>query len=223
MAGAKVASGTTKHKGDQMKRFLIALYALTLAGFTFAQADWHESGLLTAEIDGVHYELRSYYTQVADDVADNIEDEAVREFAQRYAGTVQHTATYRYVDAIEMAGMVMMPARIRVSIGLRTDADQSVPGQLDMEFALDPETLELIEGDLSVRYYVDDWDLSDYYGLTEGEVLIDEIVDNGDDTWHIRGRISGSLTHQTSLDPAHNPDDALSIEAEFIIDTLARR
>lgn len=196
---------------------------MVIATVGSAQAEWHESGVLTGDIGGVHHELRSYYTQVADDVADGIEDEAVRDFAERYAGTVQHTATYRYAEGMEMAGIVLMPPTIWVNIGVRTDADQSVPGRLDVEFALDPETLALVEDTPVIRFYIDDWNLYDYYGLTEGELLIDEIVDNGDDTWTMTGRIIGTLTHQTSLTMNHNADDARAIDVSFVIETLAGR
>ena len=206
-----------------MKRCLLALSVIAVAGIAMAQAEWTESGLLTATIDGTQYEMHSYYTRVADDAADGIEDEAVREFAQQYAGTVQHTASFRYAEAIEMVGIVLAPATIWVSIGVRTDADQSVPGRIDIDFALDPETLELMEDQGTIRYFPESWDLYDYYGLTEGELVIDEITENDDESWLIRGRIAGLLTHQTGLDATHNPADALPFEAEFVIDPVGRR
>lgn len=206
-----------------MKNLLVALLVISTAGHALAQAEWTESGLLTAKIDGTEHEMRSWYTQVPEDAADGIEDAEVREFAQQYAGTVQHTAWFRYAEPIEMVGIVLSPATIWVTIGVRPDADQSVPGRIDVEFALDPETLELVEGQQTIRYYPEEWDLSDYYGLTEGELIIDEIVENSDGSWQMRGRISGLVTHQTSISPVHNPDDALTFDVEFVIDTLARK
>lgn len=206
-----------------LKRVLCILLVTGVTMTALAQGEWHETGLLTGEIGGSPIELRSFYTVVADDAAAGIEDEEVREFAERFQGTVQHTAWYRYADAVEMMGIVLAPATVWVTIQVRTDANQSVPGALEIEFSLDPETLAMTDIEPTVRYFPERWVFSDYYGLTEGAMVLDELVENEDGSWHVSGQVTGLLSHQTGLTLEHNPADVLPIDVTFVIHNLAQR
>lgn len=118
---------------------------------------------------------------------------------ERYAGTEQHTAWYRYAEEIEMMGITLAPATVWVTIQVRTGANQSVPGAPEVELSLDPDTLELTDNEPTVRYFPERRVFSDYYGLTGGTVTLTDLSENEDGTWHVSGRVAGLLSHQTRL------------------------
>ncbi len=201
---------------------MIAILGMMTGYMALAQAEWHESGLLTGEISGDSIELHSYAARVPEDLGEEIEDEIVREFIESFVDAVQHGARYRLVPEVSLGPVVLAPAQILVSIDLRPEENPETDGQLTIEFGLDPETYEFQAESAVVRYFPRGVDLNDYYGLSEGELLIDEVAKREDSgSLMIRGSITGLLTYQTGVEVLHNPNDALSIEAEFQIDTVA--
>ncbi len=205
-----------------MGKSVIALLGMMAVFLAQAQAEWYESGVLTGEIGGESVEMRSYYAKVPDDLGEDIVDELIREFVESFVNGVQHGARYQLVPEVSLGKVVLAQPQIWVSIDLRLDPDPESDGQLAIELSLDPETLELQSDTTVVRYFPRGRDLHDHYGLSEGELLIDEVAHDTDDgSLMIRGRITGQLTYQTSAALVHNPNDALGIDVEFQIDTVA--
>ena len=205
-----------------MNRFVIAMLGMLMGELALAQAEWHESGLLTGEIGGDPVELRSYYVTVPDDLGDEVVDEIIRVIVDSFVDGVQHGARYQLVPEVAIGSLILAPAQLRVRLDLRPDEDPETEGQLSIEFSLEPETFEFQSETEVVRYFPRGRDLSDHYRLSEGELLIDEVAHDFDGgSLTVRGRITGLLTYQTGAELVHNPNDALSIGAEFQIDDVA--
>lgn len=197
---------------------LLSLVLLVLVSTATAQ-ETRTTGTIIATVAGGPVSLSSTAQRVPEDVADGVTDPQQKAILEKVAGTDQHTATFMVMDPIEVAGVVIVPARLYVSIDTSIPGvNRSEHGGLSLRFSLDPETLSVESmDDVEVLYYPAGWDLSDYYALTEGALTIDsiELVDGS--TIAVSGRVEGALTHQDGYQAVHNPDDALTISATFEI------
>lgn len=201
---------------------LLSLVLVALISTATAQ-ETRTTGTVTATIGGEQLSLSSAAQRVPEDAADGVTDPERKAILEKVAGTEQHSATFMVMDPIKAGSVVIVPARLYVTIDTSVpDVDRSEHGGLSLRFSLDPETLDAASiDDVEVLYYPDGWDLSDYYALTEGALTIDrvELVDGS--TLAVSGRVEGVLTHQDEFQAVHNPEDALTVSATFEIGEVA--
>lgn len=201
---------------------LLALLCLSTSA-ALAQTGWIRTGTVDALVADDPLTLHTFVTQVDEDLADDIEDEAAREFATRVAGTDQHTATWMLTDPITAGAMEIAPAMLFILIDARVagDPNEQTP-QLEIEFGMDPTTHELLpEAEVLLEYHPAPYDSREYYRTTEGTVVLEETERVDEDTLSIRGTISGVLTFQGSEGGTHDRGDTLPVEATFDIDSIA--
>lgn len=196
---------------------LTALFLLL--GSAAAQHPTFETGAIDAVIGGTAYHAYTYATEVPADVADGEEDERVRAILEAVAGTTQHSATFKHMDEVTLGGMVLTPATIYVALSTRTHhPDGTSIGSFMVQFALDPETLELVEDEaVEFKFYPRGSSYDDYYAFTDGVFELHPIQVVDEATMAISGTFSGTLSHQSDYDVVHNPDDAVTVEASFTV------
>lgn len=204
------------------KLLLFLLLASCATAFAQAPPVWEQTGTLEAVLDGQDHVMHSFKTTVPEDAAEGTEDPAARALLEKLAGTEQNSATWMVTDPLEMSGMVLLPAMMFVSIDTRVSEDpKAETGQIDLNFGLDMETLELETGsDVEIRYFPGSWDLKNYYALTEGTLTLDSVEVVSEKTLMITGHISGTLSYQEGYSIEHNPADTLSFEATFSIEQV---
>lgn len=203
----------------RIKQVLAALMLLLLIGTVCAQHPTFETGAIEATIDGAHYRAFTYATEVPESVVDGVTDPGQLAFLERIAGTVQHSASYRYGEPIMLGAMELVPAAVYVAFSTRTDSPEgNSVGSIMVQFDLDPETLELTnEGGVQVTFYPRGSSYDDYYALTEGSFELHSVEVVDENTMSMSGVISGLLSWQYDYDTEHNPDDTLTIDATFDI------
>ena len=188
-----------------------------LLGSAAAQHRTFETGAIDAVIGGATYHAYTYATEVPADVAEGEKDERVRAILEAVAGTTQHSASFMHMDEMTMGGMVLAPATIYVTLSTRTHhPDGASIGSFMVQFALDPETLELVEDAVAeFMFYPRGSSYDDYYAFTDGVFELHPIQVVDEVTMTLSGTFSGTLSHQSNYDVVHNPDDALAVEASF--------
>lgn len=203
---------------------LLALLIVTIVATASAQSApvWEPTGTLEAVIDGKTFVMHSFATVIPEDVAERSTDPEAREFLEKLAGTEQHSATWMVTDPFVMGGMVLLEAMMFVTIDTRISEDPNAEaGQIDINFGLDMDTLELEAGnDVEVRYFPIGWNLHDFYALTEGTLTLDSVEVADEHTLVISGAISGTMSRQDSISIEHNPADTLPFEATFHIERV---
>ena len=200
---------------------LCAALALLLGASASAQESFL-TGHLTLKLAGAESTLHTYATHVPEDAAERASSPEQRAILEKVAGTDQHSATFMRLEGISLGGVQITPTTLFVSLYFRADDERSSGvGGVDVAFALDPETFEVIESDdLDVKYLPTGSSFDDYYALTKGELVIAtvEVVDG--QTLAISGGFSGLLSLQEGFLVAHNPDDTLEVEATFVVDQV---
>lgn len=200
---------------------LLAALMLLVGSLAQAQTTFN-TGSLSLLLDGSETTLHTYASHVPENAADNATSPEQRAILEKVAGTDQHTATFMRLAGISVGGVQITTPTLHVSMYFRDEEERSSGvGGVDVEFALDPETLELIESeDLDVKYLPTGSRFDDYYALTQGELVIDtvEVVDG--QTLAISGRFSGVFSLQEGFLVAHNPDDTLAAEGTFVVDQV---
>ncbi len=193
----------------------------SIASLSFAQSERYETGSLTATLNGEESVLRSYFADVPEDVAEGVTDPQQRAILERIAGTEQHTATYTYFDEMKLGTMVLVPAKIHVSLHFAAqELDVSVPGSISVRFSLEPTSLELgAPEDVEITLHSGSG-YSDYYALTEGGITLDSVEVVDANTLRITGSFSGTFSHQTGYDRVHNPADTLSASGVFSVERV---
>ena len=200
-----------------MPRILLLLAALLLSANAAAQYPSRQTGTVTAEVDGRNVTAVTTATEVPANAADSATDENQRAILERVAGTTQHTASFALHEAFMLGGIQLTAERIWVTVSTETDhPDGSSFDSFLVQFALDPEKLQLIDEDeAEISFYPRGSSWSDYYALTEGSLQLDEVVVLDGQTLRITGSFSGLFSHQTGFDITHNPADVLSVNATF--------
>ncbi len=206
------------------------LYAFTLAllalfSLAAAQYSTFETGHIEAVIDGLEYRVHTYGTEIPEDVADGAKDEAERKFLARIAGQTLHSASFAFKDERKIGKMVISPPMLQVAISTHSDDPQGpTVDSLLLQFALDPDTLELLFPDeVEVSFFPRGSSYDDYYALTNGTLELHSVEYVDANTLTISGSFSGTLTHQDDYDIVHNPGDALTIEATFTIEQVVSK
>ena len=201
---------------------LLSIFLALSASAALAQPLWQPTGTVELTIDGEPRTFHSYTATVDEELAEDIEDAEAQEFAQRVAGSEQNSATWMLLDAITAGTIEITPATLFVTVSARGQADPLAEGgQLDFDFALDPETLTReAMFDPEVMYYPESFALHDFYALTDGTLVLESVEVVGDRTLSVRGSISGTLTFQEDSNIEHNPDRALRIDATFDIEQV---
>ena len=209
----------------RMGLLALALTLLTLVSLAVAQYPTFETGYIDAVIDGVEYRVNPYATEVPDNAADNATNDAERKFLARIAGQTQHSASFAFKDERTVGNMVVAPAMLQVAISTRSaHPDGATVDSLLLQFALHPGTLELLtEVDVEVSYFPRGSSYDDYYALTDGTLDLHSVEFVDAQTLTITGMFSGTLTHQDDYDVVHNPDDALTIEAKFVVEQVVMK
>lgn len=190
-----------------------------LVGIAAAQHPTFETGAVDAIIGEGAFHAYTYATEVPADVADGEEDERVRAILEAIAGTTQHSASFMHVDEMKLGTTVLTPPTLYVTLSTRTHhPERSDIGSFMLQFALDPETLELLEeADVELKFYPRGSSYDDYYAFTEGVFELLEVTVVDDVTLAVSGTFSGALSYQTDYDVVHNPDDALAVEGSFTV------
>lgn len=203
-------------------RLLSVVAVLLLAPLAVAQGTWFETGTLTSVIDGEQRLHHTYGTQVADDVADGVEDPTQRAFLESIAGTEQHTATHKLFDEIAMGGIVLAPATLWLALTFRYGGhDATGPHGVTMQVPLDPTTFEVTDPDqVEITYYPNGPSYEDFYALTDGALTLELVEVLDDVTLRVAGSFSGYLTHQTDFDIVHDANTAIEVHAEFIVERV---
>lgn len=204
---------------------VLTFLVLTTLAAASAQSTpaWVPTGTLEAVIDGKSFVMHSYATVVPEDAAERASTPEARELLEKLAGTEQNSATWMVTEPFEMGGMVLFEAMMFVTIDTRSSEDPSAEsGQIDVNFQLDMDTLELVtDNDVEVRYFPTGWDLYDFYALTEGALILDNVEVADEHTLVISGTISGIMSHQESIAIEHNAADTLPFEATFSIERVS--
>ena len=200
---------------------LIAALVLLVSSPAQAQTTFN-TGSLNLLLDDSETTLHTYASHVPEDAADNATSPEQRAILEKVAGTDQHTATFMRLGGISVGGVQITTPTLHVSMYFRDEEERSSGvGGVDIEFALDPETLELIPAeDLDVKYLPTGSSFDDYYALTQGELAIDSVEVVDEQTLAISGRFSGVLSLQEGFLVAHNPDDTLRAEGTFVVDQV---
>lgn len=201
------------------KQALRALMLLLLAGVALGQYPTFETGAIEAQIDGTRYRAYTYATEVPASVVDGVTDERQLAFLQAIAGTVQHSASYRYSEPMMLGQVQLTEAAVNVVFSTRTASPEGESvGSILVQFNLDPDTLTITDEDsVEVKFYPRGSSYDDYYALTQGQVLLHSVERVDEHTLSMSGVIRGVLSWQDDYDFQHNPDDTLSIEATFDI------
>lgn len=211
--------------GARMGLYAFALSLLALFSLAAAQYPTFETGQFEAVINGVEYRVYTYATEVPKDVADGATDEAERKFLKSIAGQTHHSASFAFKDERTIGQMVISPPMLQVALSTHSDHPQGATvDSLLLQFALDPDTLELLFPDeVEVSFFPRGSSYDDYYALTYGTLELHSVEYIDANTLTISGSFSGTLTHQDDYDIVHNPDDALTIEATFIIEQVVSK
>ena len=203
------------------RRIALILASLLLLGSVAAQAV-HQTGTVDGTIDGSAYHAWTYATDVPEDVADGVEDEAVRAILTNIAGTTQHSATFNHMDAMTLGSIELMPATIFVTMLTRTEhPDGDTVGTVEINFSLQPETLELAsQDDVVVKYHPGESSFSNYYALTSGGLELQSIEVVDEQTLAITGTISGQFSWQEGYETVHDPATAINVELTFVVNQV---
>lgn len=200
--------------------FAIALTLSLLVASAAAQT--RPTGTVDATIDGETYAFSTYAMHVAADIAEDIEDEEAREFAERVAGTDQHSATWMRMDAVGPAGMEILPESVTVMVDARADPDPFADAPIfDLSVSFEAATLERIPK-MGVEVVFDPTPDADdgFYSLIDGAVVVERIEPVGDTVLAFAGTVNGTLAWQESAVTDPDPSDTMPIEASFAIDEV---
>lgn len=190
-----------------------------------AQSTWptRETGAIEVSIAGEPRTFQTYAVDIPEDVAEGVQDPAVRERLEKAAGTTEHTATWNVPEPVMMGAIVLSASTdMYVSISARPTEDASAElGQLRIDFGLALGTLQLSDPakvGASVRYYPKAFGLTDYYELTEGGLEVTQVERVDEHTLRIQGSFSGTFSLQTRMGRVeHNPADTLAASGTFDI------
>lgn len=205
-----------------LRSLLVVIAAVFLFSSVLAQGTWHQTGTLTTRIGGVERQHHTYFTLVAEDVAEGVEDPQQRAILERIAGTEQHTASYQLTDELALGSIVIAPATLWVALTFYFGGhDSSAPHGVTVQLPLDPATLEVADPDqVEVSYYPSGPSWDDYYALTMGGLTITEVTVIDDITLRISGSFSGFFSHQDGFDTVHDPSTAIEAEGEFLVERV---
>lgn len=207
-----------------MKTPLALVLGLTTA-LAMAQPEWVRTGAVTATLGGETSTLHTFVAHVPDDLGEGIEDADARAFAERVAGSDQHTATLMHHEPITAGDAVLVPAVTFVLIGARGAGDPDAgSARLALEFGVDPDTRALHpDTDLTVEYHPAPFAPQAYYALSEGTLTLESLRPVGEDALAVTGTLRGTLRFEGSGVEGHAPGDTVPIEATFDIDHVAGR
>lgn len=197
--------------------YVFLVTGLALASVSSAQSESFHTGSLAVALDGAETTLHTYATHVPEDAAERATSPEQRAILEKVAGTDQHSATFMYMAGMAVGGVQITPATIYVSLYFRADGERSSGvGGVDVSFALDPETLAMIEADdVDVKYLPTGSSFKDYYALTQGGLAIESVSVVDGQTLSVSGSFSGVFSLQEGFLVAHNPDDTIAAEATF--------
>lgn len=179
------------------------------------------TGAVEVDLAGEPHVFRTYAVDIPEDVAEGIEDEALRARLEKAAGTTVHSATWDVPEPVMMNEMVLFEASdMYVAVTSRASADPDAGlGELRMNFGLNLATLALSDPaavGISVRYYPETFTVADYYELTEGGVELVDVERVGERTLRIRGTFAGVFSFQATRGVvAHDPSDTLPATGSF--------
>lgn len=195
---------------------LAALLSLTTSA-AFAQPDRARTGTVDATVGGEPMTLHTFVAHVPEDVAEGIEDDEARAIAERAAGTDQHTATWMVTDPVMAGDTEIAPSMMFLMVDARAEGDPETGGaRLDVEFAIDPATLQRLPGpEVAIEYHPAPYEPEESYATTEGTVTLDEVEQVDEDTLAVRGTIGGVLEYQGSSDVEQ---ETIEVEGTFRID-----
>lgn len=185
---------------------MVLASTLALLATASAQEQRTETGAVVAVVDGVE---QTTFTYVIAAAVDGVLTEA-------------HSATFTFFDAFKMGDVVLVPAYVAVSImAYDIELEDSFKGAWELNFQLDPETLELLDSEEDrLIYHPEGLNPELLYVFTQGELRLDPVAVIDDTTWRLSGSFEGQVSRQDSYEPEHNPDDSLDVAVSFRIERV---